>query len=153
VNKPLDNPRSPTRRPATSGRAEVQGDGLLAADYEPKDTDFICVFPHHTAGGRRRRGGGRRRGGRVLDRHLDGGLDRPAHRRDSYRAKAYASTRCPTPPGHEDEQQYFAFVAYDLILFEEGSIANVTASLIGNVFSFKPLKAGASRTSACRSRT
>jgi ribulose-bisphosphate carboxylase large chain len=28
-----------------------------------------------------------------------------------------------------------------LILFEEGSIANMTASLIGNVFSFKPLKA------------
>ena len=37
--------------------------------------------------------------------------------------------------------QYFAWVAYDLILFEEGSIANMTASLIGNVFSFKPLKA------------
>ena len=32
-------------------------------------------------------------------------------------------------------------MAYDLILFEEGSIANMTASLIGNVFSFKPLKA------------
>jgi len=30
---------------------------------------------------------------------------------------------------------------YDIILFEEGSIANITASLIGNVFSFKPLKA------------
>ena len=37
--------------------------------------------------------------------------------------------------------QYFAWVAYDIILFEEGSIANMTASLIGNVFSFKPLKA------------
>src|SRR4029077_16533811 len=34
-----------------------------------------------------------------------------------------------------------AWVAYDIILFEEGSIANMTASLIGNVFSFKPLKA------------
>ena len=47
-------------------------------------------------------------------------------------------TRLPVPnaPG-----QYFAYVAYDLILFEEGSIANMTASLIGNVFSFKPLKA------------
>jgi ribulose-bisphosphate carboxylase large chain len=28
-----------------------------------------------------------------------------------------------------------------LILFEPGSIANLTASIIGNVFSFKPLKA------------
>ncbi len=55
---------------------------------------------------------------------------------DSYRAKAYRVEPVPNNPG-----QYFAWVAYDLVLFEEGSIANMTASLIGNVFSFKPLKA------------
>jgi ribulose-bisphosphate carboxylase large chain len=55
---------------------------------------------------------------------------------DSYRAKAYKVEPVPGRPG-----QYFAWVAYDMILFEEGSIANMTASLIGNVFSFKPLKA------------
>jgi ribulose-bisphosphate carboxylase large chain len=55
---------------------------------------------------------------------------------DSYRAKAYKVEPVPNSPG-----QYFAWVAYDIILFEEGSIANMTASLIGNVFSFKPLKA------------
>ncbi len=55
---------------------------------------------------------------------------------DSYRAKAYKVEPVPNNPG-----QYFAWVAYDIILFEEGSIANMTASLIGNVFSFKPLKA------------
>ncbi|MDQ9172409.1 form I ribulose bisphosphate carboxylase large subunit [Oxalobacteraceae bacterium R-40] len=55
---------------------------------------------------------------------------------DSYRAKAY---KVEPVPGRSGE--YFAWVAYDLILFEEGSIANMTASLIGNVFSFKPLKA------------
>ncbi len=55
---------------------------------------------------------------------------------DSYRAKAFRVEPVPGTPG-----QYFAWVAYDLILFEEGSIANLTASLIGNVFSFKPLKA------------
>src|SRR6202050_915719 len=53
-----------------------------------------------------------------------------------YRAKAYKVEPVPNIPG-----QYFAWVAYDIILFEEGSIANMTASLIGNVFSFKPLKA------------
>ena len=42
--------------------------------------------------------------------------------------------------GHRRDS-IFAWVAYDIILFEEGSIANMTASLIGNVFSFKPLKA------------
>jgi ribulose-bisphosphate carboxylase large chain len=37
--------------------------------------------------------------------------------------------------------QYFAYIAYDLDLFEPGSIANLSASIIGNVFGFKPLKA------------
>ena len=55
---------------------------------------------------------------------------------DNYRAKAY---RVDPVPGAGD--QYFAWIAYDLSLFEEGSIANLTASIIGNVFSFKPLKA------------
>jgi ribulose-bisphosphate carboxylase large chain len=55
---------------------------------------------------------------------------------DKYRAKAYRVDPVPNNPG-----QYFCWVAYDLALFEEGSIANVTASIIGNVFSFKPLKA------------
>ena len=34
-----------------------------------------------------------------------------------------------------------AKIAYDIDLFEEGSIANLTSSIIGNVFGFKALKA------------
>jgi ribulose-bisphosphate carboxylase large chain len=55
---------------------------------------------------------------------------------DRYRAKAYRVEPVPAAPG-----QYFAYIAYDLDLFEPGSIANLTASIIGNVFGFKPLKA------------
>jgi ribulose-bisphosphate carboxylase large chain len=55
---------------------------------------------------------------------------------DNYRAKAFKVEPVPNNPG-----QVFAWIAYDIILFEEGSIANLTASLIGNVFGFKPLKA------------
>src|SRR5213082_2997542 len=55
---------------------------------------------------------------------------------DSYRAKAFKVEPVPNNPG-----QVFAWIAYDIILFEQGSIANMTASLIGNVFGFKPLKA------------
>ncbi|MFN3746917.1 MAG: form I ribulose bisphosphate carboxylase large subunit [Hyphomicrobiaceae bacterium] len=55
---------------------------------------------------------------------------------EQYRAKAYKVEPVPGRPG-----EYFAWIAYDLILFEPGSIANLTASIIGNVFSFKPLKA------------
>jgi ribulose-bisphosphate carboxylase large chain len=61
---------------------------------------------------------------------------------DAYRAKAYRVDPVPgTGPGTQAPQQWFAYVAYDLDLFEDGSIANLTASIIGNVFGFKPVKA------------
>ncbi|MGH8601042.1 MAG: ribulose-bisphosphate carboxylase large subunit, partial [Burkholderiales bacterium] len=53
-----------------------------------------------------------------------------------YRAKAYRVDPVPGTPN-----QYFAYIAYDLDLFEEGSIANLTASIIGNVFGFKAVRA------------
>jgi len=55
---------------------------------------------------------------------------------ERYRAKAYRVDPVPGAIG-----EYFAYIAYDLDLFEGGSIANLTASIIGNVFGFKPLKA------------
>src|SRR6516225_786220 len=55
---------------------------------------------------------------------------------DHYQAKCY---RIDPVPGTEG--QFIAYIAYDLDLFEEGSIANLTSSIIGNVFGFKALKA------------
>jgi ribulose-bisphosphate carboxylase large chain len=55
---------------------------------------------------------------------------------DKYRAKCYRVDPVPGAPG-----QYFAFIAYDIELFEPNSIVNLSASIIGNVFGFKPLKA------------
>nr|ABV31072.1 ribulose-1,5-bisphosphate carboxylase/oxygenase large subunit [Laurencia intricata] len=55
---------------------------------------------------------------------------------DLYRAKAYKVDAVPNT-----SDQYFAYIAYDIDLFEEGSIANLTASIIGNVFGFKAVKA------------
>jgi ribulose-bisphosphate carboxylase large chain len=51
-----------------------------------------------------------------------------------YQAKAY---RVDPVPGTD---QFIARIAYDIDLFEEGSIANLTSSIIGNVFGFKALK-------------
>ena len=51
---------------------------------------------------------------------------------DIYRAKAY---KVEAVPGAND--QFFGFIAYECDLFEENSIANLTASIIGNVFGFK----------------
>ena len=55
---------------------------------------------------------------------------------DLYRAKAF---RVSPVPG--DDGVFFALVAYDIDLFEEGSLANLTASIIGNIFGFKAVKA------------
>jgi ribulose-bisphosphate carboxylase large chain len=55
---------------------------------------------------------------------------------EKYRAKCYRVDPVPNAPG-----SHFAYIAYDLDLFEPGSIANLTASIIGNVFGFKPLRA------------
>jgi ribulose-bisphosphate carboxylase large chain len=55
---------------------------------------------------------------------------------DLYRAKCFRVDPVPGAPG-----QFFAYIAYDLELFEPNSIVNLSASIIGNVFGFKPLKA------------
>jgi ribulose-bisphosphate carboxylase large chain len=55
---------------------------------------------------------------------------------EHYQAKAYRVDPVPGAPG-----QYIASIAYDLDLFEEGSIANLSSSIIGNVFGFKALRA------------
>jgi ribulose-bisphosphate carboxylase large chain len=55
---------------------------------------------------------------------------------ERYRARAYA---IDDVPGRDD--QFIAFVAYPLDLFEEGSIPNLMSSIVGNVFGFKALRA------------
>jgi ribulose-bisphosphate carboxylase large chain len=57
---------------------------------------------------------------------------------DTYRAKAYLLTQLPTPAGQDET--WFTYISYDLDLFEESSISNLTASIIGNVFGFKAVK-------------
>jgi len=53
---------------------------------------------------------------------------------EMYQGKCY---RVDAVPGTD---QYIAYIAYNIDLFEEGSIANLTSSIIGNVFGFKALK-------------
>ncbi len=61
---------------------------------------------------------------------------------ERYRARAFRVEPVPgTGPGTQQPAQWFAWIAYDLVLFEEGSIANLAASIIGNVFGFKALRA------------
>jgi ribulose-bisphosphate carboxylase large chain len=118
----------------TAGVSSYAEMGYYNADYEPKDTDILCAF-------------------RVVPQD---GIDvieaaaavagesstatwtvvwtdrLTAH--EHYQAKCY---RVDPVPG---TNQFIAYIAYDLDLFEEGSIANLTSSIIGNVFGFKALK-------------
>jgi ribulose-bisphosphate carboxylase large chain len=55
---------------------------------------------------------------------------------ERYKARVYA---LEFVPGQED--QFFAYVAYPLDLFEEGSVTSMIASITGNVFGFKALRA------------
>jgi ribulose-bisphosphate carboxylase large chain len=55
---------------------------------------------------------------------------------ERYKARVYD---LEPVPGREGE--YLAFVAYPLDLFEEGSVVSIMASITGNVFGFKALRA------------
>ena len=54
---------------------------------------------------------------------------------DYYKGRAY---RIEPVPG--DPNAFYAFIAYPLDLFEEGSVVNVLTSLVGNVFGFKAVR-------------
>ncbi|MBU6270424.1 MAG: form I ribulose bisphosphate carboxylase large subunit [Betaproteobacteria bacterium] len=110
--------------------------GYWMPDYQPIDTDTICLFRITPQDGVDPEEAAAAVAGESSTATWTVVWTDRLTACDSYRAKAYKVEPVPGNPG-----QYFAWVAYDLILFEEGSIANMTASLIGNVFSFKPLKA------------
>src|SRR5436309_1449403 len=108
--------------------------GYWQPDYEPKDTDLLCAF-------------------RIVPQEDVEPVEAAAAvagesstatwtvvwtdrltAYENYQAKAYSVVPVP------GTDQYIAYIAYDLDLFEEGSIANLTSSIIGNVFGFKALK-------------
>ena len=55
---------------------------------------------------------------------------------EHYKGRAY---RIEDVPG--DDTCFYAFIAYPIDLFEEGSVVNVFTSLVGNVFGFKAIRA------------
>src|SRR6266704_3684077 len=116
--------------------------GYWDGDYEPKDTDILALFRVTTQEGvdpieAAAAVAGESSTATWTVVWTDRLTDAP-----NYRAKAYRVDPVPnTGPGTKTEQQYFAYIAYDLDLFEPGSIANLTASIIGNVFGFKAVKA------------
>src|SRR5579883_3011067 len=108
--------------------------GYYDADYVPKDTDVLAAFrvvPQ--AGVDPIEAAAAVAGESSTATWTVVWTDRLTDYRH-YQAKAY---RVDPVPGTD---QYIARIAYDIDLFEEGSIANMTSSIIGNVFGFKALK-------------
>src|SRR4030088_1830294 len=110
--------------------------GYWDEDYEPKDTDVIALFRITPQDGVDAMEAAAAVAGESSTATWTVVWTDRLTACDRYRAKAYKVDPVPGSPG-----QYFAYIAYDLDLFENGSIANLSASIIGNVFGFKPLKA------------
>ena len=136
MNKPVNPKIMDAKKRFQSGVLQYKQMGYWAPDYEPKASDVLAVFritpqdgvdPEEAAAAVAGESSTATWTVVWTDRLTD---------YSHYQAKAYRLDPVPGTPG-----QYFAYIAYDLDLFEEGSIANLTASIIGNVFGFKPLKA------------
>jgi len=136
MNKPVGRKIADLKERFKSGVLQYKQMGYWDPDYEPKDSDILALFritpqenvdPEEAAAAV----AGESSTATWTVVWTDRLTDYP-----TYQAKAYRLDPVPGTPG-----QYFAYIAYDLDLFEEGSIANLTASIIGNVFGFKPLKA------------
>jgi ribulose-bisphosphate carboxylase large chain len=110
--------------------------GYWDADYEPKDTDVLALFRITPQLGVEPIEAAAAVAGESSTATWTVVWTDRLTACDRYRAKAYRVEPVPGSPG-----QFFAYIAYDLDLFEPGSIANLSASIIGNVFGFKPLKA------------
>jgi ribulose-bisphosphate carboxylase large chain len=110
--------------------------GYWEPDYVPKDTDVLCAFRITPQEGVPPEEAGAAVAGESSTATWTVVWTDRLTAYEHYQAKCYKVDAVPGTPG-----QYIAYIAYDMDLFEEGSIANLTSSIIGNVFGFKALKA------------
>lgn len=134
--------KRPVRGRYDAGVLKYRDMGYWQPDYVPRDTDVIALFRITPQEGVEPEEAAAAVAGESSTATWTVVWTDRLTACDAYRAKAYRVDPVPnTGSGSRTEQQYFAYIAYELDLFEEGSIANLTASIIGNVFGFKPLKA------------
>ncbi|KAL5582172.1 hypothetical protein UlMin_014614 [Ulmus minor] len=89
-------------------------------EYETKDTDILAAFRVTPQPG--------------VPPEEAGAATNGLTSLDRYKGRCYH-----IEPIAGEENQYIAYVAYPLDLFEEGSVTNMFTSIVGNVFGFKAL--------------
>jgi ribulose-bisphosphate carboxylase large chain len=119
-----------------AGVLEYRRMGYWEPDYQPKDTDVIALFRVTPQDGVDPIEAAAAVAGESSTATWTVVWTDRLTACEKYRGKCFRVDPVPNTPG-----SWFAYIAYDLDLFEPGSIANLTASIIGNVFGFKPLKA------------
>jgi ribulose-bisphosphate carboxylase large chain len=108
--------------------------GYYRPDYVPRDTDILCAFRLVPQDGIDPEEASAAVAGESSTATWTVVWTDRLTTYEEYQAKCY---RVDPVPGTD---QYIAYIAYNIDLFEEGSIANLTSSIIGNVFGFKALK-------------
>ena len=110
--------------------------GYWNPDYEPKPTDVLAAFRITPQPGVPPEEAGAAVAGESSTATWTVVWTDRLTANTHYQAKCYRVDPVPGNP-----EQYIALIAYDIDLFEEGSVANLTSSIIGNVFGFKALRA------------
>ena len=118
----------------SAGVAPYAEMGYYDADYEPKETDVLCAFRFVPQDGVEPIEAAAAVAGESSTATWTVVWTDRLTAHEHFQAKCY---RVVSVPGTD---QHIAYIAYAIDLFEEGSIANLTSSIIGNVFGFKPLK-------------
>ena len=130
------NVASPPRGRYDAGVMKYKEMGYFDLDYQPKQTDILACFRVTPQDGVDPEEAAAAVAGESSTATWTVVWTDRLTAADQYRAKCYRIDPVPGAPG-----SWFAYIAYDLDLFEPGSIVNLSASIIGNVFGFKPLKA------------
>jgi len=115
--------------------------GYWEPDYEPKPSDILCAFRITPQPGVPPEEAGAAVAGESSTATWTVVWTDRLTAHEHYQAKCYRVDPVPASAGQQGEGQFIAYIAYDIDLFEEGSIANLTSSIIGNVFGFKALTA------------
>ena len=105
-------------------------------DYTPKDTDFLACFKVIP-----QEGVPREEAAAAVAAESSTGTWTTVWTDlltdlEYYKGRAYAIEDVPG-----NDEAFYAFIAYPIDLFEEGSVVNILTSLVGNVFGFKAVRA------------